>query len=222
MRSAATEVDLSWSASTDSAGVTGYQVERCQGAGCSNFAQIATPTGTTYNDTGVTANNSYSYRVRAVDAAGKRRPVLERRDRVHRADRDARASPSLTFTRTQQFTAQGPVAGTSPGRSTASPAATLELGHDHQRRRPLHAAQQRRHAHGHGDDRDRDCERDGLRRRTTQARSRTTTTTCATVRISNETVLDAVQRELERRFGKLFSYPLDGIDVRLAALRRRT
>ena len=34
-------VDLSWGAATDNVGVTGYRVERCQGAGCSNFAQIA-------------------------------------------------------------------------------------------------------------------------------------------------------------------------------------
>ena len=39
-----TQVNLSWSASTDSAGVTGYRVERCQGAGCTNFTQIAAPT----------------------------------------------------------------------------------------------------------------------------------------------------------------------------------
>ena len=31
-------------------GVTGYQVERCQGAGCSTFVQIGTPTGTTFAD----------------------------------------------------------------------------------------------------------------------------------------------------------------------------
>src|SRR5262249_41471128 len=43
---------------------------RCQGSGCSNFTQIATPTGTSYNDTGLAASTSYSYRVRATDAAG--------------------------------------------------------------------------------------------------------------------------------------------------------
>ena len=64
------EVDLSWGASTDNVGVTGYQVERCTGAGCTNFTQIATPAGTTYKDTGVSASTSYSYRVRATDAAG--------------------------------------------------------------------------------------------------------------------------------------------------------
>ena len=68
----ASEVDLSWGASTDNVGVTGYQIERCQGTGCTNFAQIGTTTGTgtTYKDTTVSASTSYSYRVRATDAAG--------------------------------------------------------------------------------------------------------------------------------------------------------
>jgi chitodextrinase len=65
-----TQINLSWTASTDNVGVTGYRVERCQGAACSNFAQIATPATTTFNDTGLTASTSYSYRVRATDAAG--------------------------------------------------------------------------------------------------------------------------------------------------------
>jgi chitodextrinase len=64
-----TQINLSWTASTDDVGVTGYKVERCSGAGCSNFAQIATPTGTILSDTGLTASTSYSYRVRAADAA---------------------------------------------------------------------------------------------------------------------------------------------------------
>jgi len=64
------QINLSWTASTDNVGVTGYKVERCQGASCSNFAQIATPTATTLNDTGLTGSTSYSYRVRATDAAG--------------------------------------------------------------------------------------------------------------------------------------------------------
>ena len=68
------EIDLSWGASSDNVGVTGYQLERCQGAGCSNFTQIATPTATSYKDTTVTASTSYSYRVRATDAAGNLSP----------------------------------------------------------------------------------------------------------------------------------------------------
>ena len=63
------QVNLSWSASTDNVGVTGYQIERCKGAGCSSFSQIATTTATTYNNTGLLASKGYSYRVRAKDAA---------------------------------------------------------------------------------------------------------------------------------------------------------
>ncbi len=65
-----TQINLAWSAATDNVGVTGYLIERCQGAACSNFAQIGTSTTTSYNNSGLTASSSYSYRVRAIDAAG--------------------------------------------------------------------------------------------------------------------------------------------------------
>jgi chitodextrinase len=65
-----TQVNLNWSASSDNVGVIGYRVERCQGAGCANFSQVATPAATAFNDTGLTANTAYRYQVRAVDAAG--------------------------------------------------------------------------------------------------------------------------------------------------------
>jgi chitodextrinase len=65
-----TQINLSWTASTDNVGVTGYRVERCQGGGCTNFAQIATPAGTSFNDSGLSPSLSYSYRARATDAAG--------------------------------------------------------------------------------------------------------------------------------------------------------
>src|SRR5262249_52155512 len=64
-----TQINLTWTGSTDNVGVTGYLIERCSGAGCTTFAQIATATGTTYSNTGLTASTSYSYRVRATDAA---------------------------------------------------------------------------------------------------------------------------------------------------------
>ena len=70
----ASQINLAWTASTDNVAVTGYLVERCQGAGCSNFAQIATATGTAYNNTALTDGTSYSYRVRAQDAAGNQSP----------------------------------------------------------------------------------------------------------------------------------------------------
>ncbi len=37
------QINLSWAASTDNVGVTGYRVERCQGAGCTNFAADRDP-----------------------------------------------------------------------------------------------------------------------------------------------------------------------------------
>jgi chitodextrinase len=64
------QINLSWTASTDSLGVTAYLVERCQGAVCTNFAQIGTSTSTTYTDSGLRAKTTYLYRVRATDAAG--------------------------------------------------------------------------------------------------------------------------------------------------------
>ena len=66
----ATQINLTW---TDaSANETGFVIERCQGAGCSNFAPIATPGAntTSYNNTGLTASTSYSYRVAATNGAG--------------------------------------------------------------------------------------------------------------------------------------------------------
>ncbi len=68
--SSSSQINLSWGAASDSVGVTGYRIERCQGAGCASFAQIATASGTAYTNTGLSGSTSYSYRVRATDAAG--------------------------------------------------------------------------------------------------------------------------------------------------------
>jgi len=57
------QIDLSWTASTDNVGVTGYNVYR---AG----TQVGTSTSTTYQDTGLSASTTYSYTVAAFDAAG--------------------------------------------------------------------------------------------------------------------------------------------------------
>lgn len=56
-------VSLSWNAATDDVGVTGYQVYR-------GGQLVATPTNTSYTDTGLTPATAYAYTVRAVDAAG--------------------------------------------------------------------------------------------------------------------------------------------------------
>ena len=78
-----TQINLSWTASTDNVGVTNYLVERCTGAGCSNFAQIGTATGTTYNNTGLTASTSLQL-PRARDRCGQQHErLLECRDCEH-------------------------------------------------------------------------------------------------------------------------------------------
>jgi chitodextrinase len=64
------QINLSWTPSTDNVGVTGYLLQRSQGTGSTNFTQLATPTGTNYSDTGLTSATTYNYRVRATDAAG--------------------------------------------------------------------------------------------------------------------------------------------------------
>jgi len=107
------EVDLSWGASTGTLGVAGYQVERCQGAGCTSFTQIAAPAGTatSYQDTSVSASTSYSYRVRAVDSAGETGPYSN----IATATTGLAITPGtavVTFRQTAQFAAQGPGSGT--------------------------------------------------------------------------------------------------------------
>jgi hypothetical protein len=64
-----TQMNLSWTASTDNVGVTGYSIERCTGSSCTNFISVATVTGTSYSDNGLTGTTTYRYRVRAIDVA---------------------------------------------------------------------------------------------------------------------------------------------------------
>jgi endo-1,4-beta-xylanase len=66
----ATSASLTWTASTDNVGVTGYQILRAPGASGGSFTQIATSTTNSYVNTGLTANTTYRYQVRATDAAG--------------------------------------------------------------------------------------------------------------------------------------------------------
>jgi len=58
-----TSVDLSWKASTDNVGVTGYYIYK-------NDSYLASTTSTSYKVTGLTANTSYSFYVKAYDKAG--------------------------------------------------------------------------------------------------------------------------------------------------------
>ncbi|MDC8005724.1 choice-of-anchor J domain-containing protein, partial [Aureisphaera galaxeae] len=58
-----TSLTLTWTASTDNVGVTGYEVFQ-------NTSSIGTTANTTFSVTGLTAGTSYSFTVRAFDAAG--------------------------------------------------------------------------------------------------------------------------------------------------------
>ena len=57
------QINLSWTASTDNVGVTGYQIYR-------GGTLLTTVAGTSYSNTGLSPSTSYSYYVRAADAAG--------------------------------------------------------------------------------------------------------------------------------------------------------
>jgi YD repeat-containing protein len=63
------QINLSWFASP-TAGIARYLIERCSGAGCASFTQIAATVDTTYSDTGLAPNTIYLYRVRATDPGG--------------------------------------------------------------------------------------------------------------------------------------------------------
>ncbi|KGE18881.1 fibronectin type III domain-containing protein [Paenibacillus wynnii] len=56
-------ISLTWSASTDNVGVTGYDIYR-------GGALAGSATATSFTDTGLSANTSYSYTVRAKDESG--------------------------------------------------------------------------------------------------------------------------------------------------------
>lgn len=63
-----TQINLTWSASTDNVGVTGYEVYR-------NGVKAGTVTSTSYNGTGLTASTAYNYYVRAFDASSNFSPA---------------------------------------------------------------------------------------------------------------------------------------------------
>ncbi len=64
------QINLTWI--DGDASEQGFKIERCTNVGCSDFSQIATVGAnvTSYSNTGLTASTSYSFRVRAYNAAG--------------------------------------------------------------------------------------------------------------------------------------------------------
>ena len=68
--SSSSQINLTWTASTDNVAVTSYKVERCQGSSCTNFSEITNQPITNYQDTGLSASTTYRYQVRATDGGG--------------------------------------------------------------------------------------------------------------------------------------------------------
>lgn len=63
------KITLSWTASSDNVGVTGYRIWRATSA-AGPFVQVGTTTGTSFLNTGLVSNAQYFYYVTATDAAG--------------------------------------------------------------------------------------------------------------------------------------------------------
>lgn len=63
------KITVSWTASTDNVGVTGYQIWRATAA-AGPFTQVGTTTSTSFVNSGLVSNRIYFYYVTASDAAG--------------------------------------------------------------------------------------------------------------------------------------------------------
>jgi fibronectin type 3 domain-containing protein len=63
------QVKLTWVAATDKGRVRRYEVQR-RDSGSTRFVHVGTTTATSYDDTGLAAGGSYSYRVLVRDASG--------------------------------------------------------------------------------------------------------------------------------------------------------
>ncbi|MFB9446641.1 DUF4832 domain-containing protein [Dactylosporangium vinaceum] len=101
-----TSVSLSWNASTDNVGVTGYRVLR-------GGVQVGTAASTSYTDTGLTASTAYTYTVQAYDAAGN----------------TSAASSALSVTTSATSTPTGLIVDDFNGTPAYPSAAQNDLGH---------------------------------------------------------------------------------------------
>ena len=91
---AAGEIDLCWGASTDDVGVTGYQVERCQGADCTDFAPDRYPHR--HQLPGHERRSRHQLQLPRPRHRRRRQhgPLLEHRDRHHTAGDHDRPRPA--------------------------------------------------------------------------------------------------------------------------------
>jgi fibronectin type 3 domain-containing protein len=66
----ASQVNLSWTASTDNVGVKNYNIYRGANGATPTLVATTATNATSYSDTAVAASTSYTYQVQAMDAAG--------------------------------------------------------------------------------------------------------------------------------------------------------
>jgi len=66
------QINLTWASSTDSggSGIAGYNIFRCPGGACTPSAEIATSSGASYSDTGLSASTTYTYAIQAFNGVG--------------------------------------------------------------------------------------------------------------------------------------------------------
>jgi uncharacterized repeat protein (TIGR03806 family) len=91
-----TRIDLAWAASTDAVGVSGYRIYRN-----GSTTPLATVTATNYSDTGLAASTTYTYTVRAFDAAGNQSSASGARSATTLAPPSGDTTPPTTPGRPQ-------------------------------------------------------------------------------------------------------------------------
>jgi chitodextrinase len=65
------QITVKWQAATETGGtISQYRIERCAGAGCTNYSQVASTAALGFMDSALSALTTYRYRLRAADAAG--------------------------------------------------------------------------------------------------------------------------------------------------------
>ncbi|WP_051710537.1 carbohydrate-binding module family 20 domain-containing protein [Andreprevotia chitinilytica] len=114
-------VALSWTASTDNVGVTGYKVYR-------NGTQVGTTTTTSYTDSGLSASTAYSYTVAAYDAAGNTSAVSTALSVTTSASTACNVSVTFTIANANTVTGQNIyVAGNQTALGNWTPASAFAL-----------------------------------------------------------------------------------------------
>lgn len=105
-------ISLMWGAATDNVAVAQYRIFR-------NGVEVARVSGTTHKDTGLAAGTTYSYQVRAVDAAGNVSPASNTLTVATKAAATPTPSPTPTPTPTTPPVTP-PVSGASEWNSRAA------------------------------------------------------------------------------------------------------